>query len=127
VATLTERGAAYAEARYSKRRIHLAAELARLAQEEVQTPATYGEPLSIYKEGQPVGRSRNLRGLIDYARRSSVSRVSIRPLAKGEGLLRVVYADGAYSYARFASFTVLKDWTRSRRSWPVATVLPLRS
>lgn len=65
-------------------------------------------------------RSRDLRGLLDYARRnyrSYVAAVAIAPLPNGGGSLEVRYADGAVGTDRFASFFVLCGWLRSRRSW----------
>lgn len=62
-------------------------------------------------------KSRNLRGIIDYARVSYVKRVEIRPKDRWEAFLDVYYADGAVGYATFASRNVCTDWVARRRSW----------
>lgn len=72
--------------------------------------------------GTPSGklhRSRNLRGLLDYARRPHVwvAAVSIAPLPARGGSLEVRYSDGSVGTDQFASFSVLCDWLRARRSW----------
>ncbi len=64
-------------------------------------------------------RSRNLRGLLDYARKhwsSYVAAVKISPIPGG-GSLEVLYGDGAVGTDTFADFTVLCHWLRCRRSW----------
>lgn len=68
-------------------------------------------------DGEPVARSKNLRGILTYARRSPVKRASV--YAKGDGAAFVVFifTDGAESRVDFASFAVAKAWIASRRSW----------
>ena len=68
-----------------------------------------------------VSRSRNLRGMRDYARVSPVVRVECRkcdgrPWRVG-GTLRVTYADGATCETEFASYNIMVDFVRKRRSW----------
>jgi hypothetical protein len=77
---------------------------------------------TIQKAGHTVARSRNLRGILDYARKSPLVSVKIAPHA-GQGLLLVRYYDGAYSQTAFADFSVLVDWAKARRSWPRATTV----
>jgi hypothetical protein len=64
-------------------------------------------------------QSRDLRGLLDYARRPRVwiTAVSIAPLPVGGGSLEVRYSDGAVGTDTFADFSVLCGWLRARRSW----------
>jgi hypothetical protein len=70
----------------------------------------------------PSGKRRtssNLRGLLDYARVSPVASVTTMrdPMLSVRGLLAVTYADGAVGNASFASFHIMIDWVRNRRSW----------
>lgn len=67
--------------------------------------------------GELIRKSKNLRGMLEYARISKVSRVELSPAGKLNGRLRVVYANGATSSAHFASYHIMVDWVRNRRSW----------
>lgn len=68
-----------------------------------------------------VSRSRNLRGMRDYARVSPVACVVCRmrrahPNDPG-GVISVEYANGATCTADFASYHIMVDFVRKRRSW----------
>lgn len=69
--------------------------------------------------GDPIRSSRNLRGLLDYARRVRpvrlITRIDRGSGGRGRGLLTVVYADGCHTTANFACFNIMIDWTRNRR------------
>lgn len=67
--------------------------------------------------GKIIRRSRNLRGLLDHARRTAVLSAYVRNCDHGEADLIVQYANGNFGTAHFASFAVCRDWVRSRRSW----------
>jgi hypothetical protein len=73
--------------------------------------------VNIIKAGRIVRTSKNLRGVLDYARVSPVRRVETTPLPAGAGSLRVLYRDGAETRANFASYEVMLDWVKRRRSW----------
>lgn len=82
----------------------------------------YGCPMGetyVKKDGSTVSRRKNLRGLLDYARVSPVAQVESRvdPLNSARGELKVTYADDAIGYATFASYHIMIDWIRNRRSW----------
>ena len=68
--------------------------------------------------GQVLRQSRNLRGMLEYARVSPVAYVQT---AKGEnptnGKLLVIYADGCFSTAHFACHSIMIDFVRNRRTW----------
>ncbi len=68
-------------------------------------------------QGQVSHRSRNLRGVLDHARRAGLWSAHAYPSACGQGLLGVTFADGAQCQVEFASYVVLCDWLRARRSW----------
>lgn len=76
-----------------------------------------------------VATSRNLRGLLEYARKHPVARVITRRDLHGltgapsRGALTVIYANGAIGRESFASFHIMIDWTRERRSWQGAQFL----
>ena len=77
---------------------------------------------NIEKNGQIIHRSKNLRGMLDYARISPVIRAELTPVGKVNGRLRVIYADGASSSAHFASYHIAVDFVRNRRSWKKAEI-----
>lgn len=81
-----------------------------------------GEPVQILKGGKVAHTSRNLRGLLDYARRAGPPvRVTLRqthPMGAGQPFtMRVTFPDGAEGVARWADWRVAGDWMRARRSW----------
>lgn len=78
---------------------------------------------NIEKCGQIIRTSRNLRAMRDYARVSPVARVELTPQGKENGRLRVIYCDGATSSAHFASYHIMIDWVRNRRSWRNAEIV----
>ena len=67
--------------------------------------------------GKVIHRSRNLRGILDHARRTWVEEAVVCPAAQGRGLLSVIFGDGSTCRTEFADFTVLCWWLRARRSW----------
>lgn len=77
----------------------------------------------IFRDGRPVSYSRNLRGLLEYARRpiSPVTHATVeRDPESGSnvrGRVIVHYADGAATVAYFASYHIAVDWVRNRRTW----------
>lgn len=79
----------------------------------------------IIKNGKIIRKSKNLRAMRDYARISPVVRVEScdvgemdnRYNCRYNGTIRVIYADGAESRANFASYHIMIDWLRNRRSW----------
>lgn len=78
---------------------------------------------NIDKNGQILHRSKNLRGMRDYARIAPVSRVELTPQGKVKGMVRVIYEDGATSSAHFKSYRIAVDWVRNRRSWQNADII----
>ncbi len=72
-------------------------------------------------ENKIVSRSRNLRGILDFARNRTINSIEVQRDCY-EGILAIHLAEGSqnyrYSYrTRFASYTVLCDWLAARRSW----------
>lgn len=63
--------------------------------------------------------SKNLRGMRDYARVSPVARIYTEqdPSNPVRGVLRVTYADRCESVASFASYHIMIDFVRNRRTW----------
>lgn len=74
---------------------------------------------NIIKNGQIIRASKNLRGMRDYARVSPVARIETCDIGpdKRLGTLRVIYRDGAECRANFASYHIMIDFVRNRRSW----------
>lgn len=78
---------------------------------------------TIHKNGQILHKSKNLRGMRDYARIAPVSRVELTPHGREAGKVRVIYEDGATSSAFFKSYAIAVDWVRNRRSWQNADII----
>jgi len=68
-------------------------------------------------QGQVIRRSRNLRGILDHARRTWIEEASAAPAQEGKGILSVTFGDRSTCTTEFASYEVLCWWLRSRRSW----------
>lgn len=79
--------------------------------------------ISIEKAGSIIRTSKNLRGMRDYARVSPVCRVELTPFGVCNGRLRVFYQDGAECKANFASFHIMVDFVRNRRTWRGAKIV----
>ena len=78
----------------------------------------------VTKNGKVIRRSKNLRGIIDYARFSPVVKVDgvFHHENEVRGILTVEYFDGCTSKASFASYHIMVDWIRSRRIFQNARV-----
>lgn len=80
----------------------------------------------IERNGTIVCQSRNLRCMRDYARRSPVARVECRKRnahpKDPAGIISVEYADGATCTTDFASYNIMVDFVRGRRSWRGADI-----
>lgn len=75
---------------------------------------------NIIKAGRIIRTSRNLRGVLDYARVSPVVRVETCRVANDEGTMRVFFKDGAECRCNFASHAVMTAWLKARRTWASA-------
>lgn len=71
-------------------------------------------------EGVFKSESKNLRGLLDNAKRRGVERINILPLPDNggwwEAQVRATYLDGYYSVTNFASLEICKRFFEKR--WP---------
>ena len=78
----------------------------------------------VNQAGEVVARSRNLRGILDYARRSPVVKVQGEPHTANpfNGFLAVHYADGATACALFADVRVMRAWIKDRRIFRSANI-----
>jgi hypothetical protein len=61
--------------------------------------------------------SRNLRGILDHARRVPVRQVSVADHIDGGALISVYYDNGDSCTTEFASRSVCEGWVKARRSW----------
>ena len=114
-----------AAAERSNRRV-ITARRRQVAEEETKA-LSGGAPLSpgrgavvMSATGALLHRSKNLRGLLDFARKSAPVGVDLVP---AEGLpgyysLAVVFECGATAYSTWADWRVCADWITARRSWP---------
>ena len=71
---------------------------------------------TIHRPDGKVRTSRNLRGILDYARVSPVATVRLYLLG-GAATYDLVFDDGARSTGQFADWGVMRHWFASRRSW----------
>jgi hypothetical protein len=78
--------------------------------------------IEITKQGKVVSRSRNLRGLLDYARKSFVRHVTAYKTQGGGAWLAVYFDDGSWCPAEFADYSVCCRWLMARRSWDLSTL-----
>lgn len=83
------------------------------------------ESVCVHLDNRLVKSSRNLRGILDYARISPVERVDCqRLLSESPGgpqfyPVTFFYDNGAIGQADFQDWRVLVDWIKARRSWAV--------
>ncbi len=61
--------------------------------------------------------SRNLRGILDYARRQPVRLVRMYLSAACVATVDIIYDDESYCTTTFADWRVLRGWVAARRSW----------
>ena len=78
-------------------------------------PKTYN--VLIHKNGATVKRSRNLRGILDYARENPVVKASVVVNPDESADIVFTFLDGAKSLVHFQSNQVFLDWVLRRRSW----------
>lgn len=77
----------------------------------------------IYKDGKTVSRSKNLRGILEYARKHKIRAISMATHSTAgatcqHATLRITFGDNAQTAADFADVNHIKQWLRSRKSWP---------
>lgn len=73
--------------------------------------------LQIIRQGKVESDSRNLRGLMDYARRNTIQRVTLEMTEDYGALFHVRFVNGATLNTEFAGWDVAQRWVRARRSW----------
>lgn len=78
--------------------------------------------VTITKDDKPVSVSRNLRGVMTYARKHGVSDVSFRMTDSYEAAITISFQDGAHCSTHFAAWDVCQRWVRARRSWDIHAV-----
>ena len=72
----------------------------------------------IILNGEVVKRSRNLRGVLDYARTQPVLKCEIDRVEKRGGYtVKFTFYNGATEESSWASDVCALDWCYSRRSW----------
>ncbi len=80
---------------------------------------------TIHRHGVLVAKSRNFRGILDYARKSPVERIDCQHL-RGDLIgtesvypVTFFFDNGAIGQIDFADWRVLSHTIRNRRSWDV--------
>lgn len=84
------------------------------------------DDIKVILNGRIIRRSRNLRGMRDYAQVSPVAKIETRKTKEHDrdprGMLRVTYANGATCHALFNSHAIMIDFIRNRRTWRGAEI-----
>ena len=75
------------------------------------------------KVGNPISRSRNLRGIRSYVGKHIIKVLAIDAISKSEGKLMILFENGNSFETNFADFKVLKE---SVRNWRNTYGAPLR-
>ena len=70
-----------------------------------------------FKPWRVVSKSKNLRGILTYARKHGIKSAHTMRTVGGYGWLSIYFADGAFCKAHFQSHSVLESWLAARRSW----------
>lgn len=70
---------------------------------------------TIYKDGEPIQQSKNLRGIRQYVGQHLVAFVELKQRLHA-GMLCIVFDNGATFETEFASFTVLKNTVSNWRN-----------
>ncbi len=70
--------------------------------------------------GNIIRTSRDLRGLLDHARRTEPlsARLEPHPRCPGHSLLTVTFESGETCTSKWADWRVCADWLQARKSWP---------
>ena len=93
---------------------------------ELQTPThagSYAKPGERIRIGflacdpRPSRFTRNLRGILDHARRAGVRAVYLTMTDDYGARVHMSFGDGAFTRFEFASWDVAQRWFRARRSW----------
>lgn len=83
-----------------------------------------GSRVEIIRQGKVEAYSRNLRGILDYARRNSVRRVKVEfGNITRRAFYTVEFFNGATCKGEFAEYGICVDWFKSRRSWDLNLTL----
>ena len=72
--------------------------------------------------GYTVAYSQNLRGILEYARKSPVNVVELRDLDNGYYGVAFHFDDGACGLTCFSDWRVALGWLYSRRSWSIERI-----
>lgn len=78
--------------------------------------------IQIKRQGGVVSDSRNLRGVMDYARRNSVRRWRMTMTENYGADIVMEFFNGATAEFQFAGYDVAQRWIRARRSWALEGV-----
>lgn len=82
--------------------------------------------VQIIKNSRVVSQSKNLRGIVAYARQVKLASIVIQPKPDLSASLAISWVDGATCFTNFASYTVCQHWCNKktiRLGWPIASTL----
>jgi len=84
------------------------------------------EPVTIWKNSKCIRVSKNLRGILDYARKQPVVRAIVEPLTRVnqpfKWSVEFQFVDGATGYTEWADDRTVGSWLFNRRSWGQPTL-----
>jgi sugar phosphate isomerase/epimerase len=81
----------------------------------------------IVKDNRVIHTSKNLRGIMDHARRVGVDEVVCiqgPQYAENTGDYRVQFSDGSHCWGQFASYQVMLEWFKARR-WGAKIIIEI--
>lgn len=73
--------------------------------------------VEVFNNGGTVSRSKNLRGILTYARKHGMERVGVTEERDGGALVAFLFKNGARCLVMFRSYTVARGFVDARRSW----------
>lgn len=72
--------------------------------------------------GATLRTSKNLRGILEFARKSPVNVVAIRDLGNGLTGVAFYFDGGAHAFTTWSDLNVVLCWLANRRSWSIERV-----
>lgn len=72
--------------------------------------------VTIFYDGKPINRSKNLAGILRYLRVVPAKRLVLERGEGESGILYILFNNGASVMTDFASYIVMKEWVAARRN-----------
>lgn len=75
-----------------------------------------GEVTIFDRENNVIGRSKNLRGILNRSRKHVVTRITLGHMGGSQGQLGITWRDGSFALADFADYEVMRRFVTARRT-----------